>query len=85
MAFVPLLQRPWGKKPRTPVWKIKTSAIWLVMICAFWTITFFLLTRLEPGDRGFAAMIGEIMGQCSGVLFVVGLIVIFTRPREKAD
>jgi hypothetical protein len=83
MAFVSLLQRPWGKKPRTAVWKVKASATWLVMICAFWMAGFFLLTRLEPGNREFAATAGEIVGQWSGVLFVVGVIVIVTRPRAS--
>jgi len=81
MAFTPLLQRAWGRKPRNMTWKFKASMVWLAILCALWTCGFFLLTSLDAGNRELASRVGEVLGEMSGVLLAIGLIVVFTRPK----
>jgi hypothetical protein len=83
MAFAPLLQRPWGKKPRSITWKLIASVIWLAILCVLWVCGFLLLTLPEPGNRELAGAVGEILGGVCGVLSVFGLIVVFTRPKAQ--
>jgi threonine/homoserine/homoserine lactone efflux protein len=64
-------------------WKLKASMIWLVIVCVLWVCGFFLLTLPEPGNRELVQTVGEILGEVSGVLLVLGLIVLFTRPKAQ--